>query len=237
MDIHTHHSYIKAGDKYFKPARPVGRHLRKDAQGLLVVQILKVRDNKVMKEKQGKTSSRDHGTVALNAGTFTYIPSASIARAQLSRQEMIGLRLYTGPAYAALNGALRARRAMFGKLDCRVCSKGKYAIVAGKSACKRKCGTCVVCTADLEGWACQAQLQKRMEGNKVVWHVKVTFSHAESGTELSSEASFADDIKTFCSWVKAPRVSPAVQAFDFHQTHSCSNCAPGMMFIYKYLYI
>jgi len=29
-----------------------------------------------------------------------------------------------------------------------VCSKGKYAIIAGKGACKRKCGTCVVCTAD-----------------------------------------------------------------------------------------
>ena len=41
-------SYIKAGDTYFKPARPIGRHLRVDAQGLLVVQLLKVQDNKVM---------------------------------------------------------------------------------------------------------------------------------------------------------------------------------------------
>ena len=47
-----------------------------------------------------------------------------------------------------------------------VCSKGKYPIIAGKGVCKRKCSTCVVCTADLEGWACQAQLQKRIEGNK-----------------------------------------------------------------------
>ena len=43
-----YHSYIKAGDAYLKPSRPVGRHVRVDAEGLVVVQVLKVQDNKVL---------------------------------------------------------------------------------------------------------------------------------------------------------------------------------------------
>ena len=66
-----------------------------------------------------------------------------------------------------------------------------------------------------------------------MWHKEVKFAHPESGTVLSSEASFADDIMTFRSWVqgpgtKAPSAALAVQVFDFVQAHSCSNCAPGV---------
>ena len=34
--------------------------------------------------------------MVLKQGTFTYVASAAIGRAKLSRPEMIGLRLYTG---------------------------------------------------------------------------------------------------------------------------------------------
>ena len=61
-----------------------------------------------------------HGiTISRSSASLTELMNAAEAqRAQLMRAEVLALRLYTGPAYAALNGALREGRFIKGKREC-----------------------------------------------------------------------------------------------------------------------
>ena len=152
--------------------KDAAEEVRRRDEGLMVV-YAKYPDGQMCKEYPGQAGfagcgSRQpprqggnyqrNGAIGRHATPLhTFLGHDMAIKAKLTRPEVIGLRLYTGPSYMPINSALRSQRFRKGKLSCSKCRKGNYTIVNGKAACSdRKCKrSCSKCNADFTGWTCR----------------------------------------------------------------------------------
>jgi hypothetical protein len=144
----------------------------------------------------------------------------------------IGLRLYTGPAFAALNRSLREQRYKLGKIDCGMCpntGKGKYYKVLGYPVRGGVQIAGMVVVTDLQ---CSVVVKGMLK--VVTFKYKEEAATMRSPEEVSSEKEFKKvtiSVEGRHKGETGVEVGNAfavpLSCFDFQQTFSCSNCLPG----------
>lgn len=216
-------SYVKVDNKYFRPAAPQKLEFTKEQleafnmSDLSFESYVKVYD-KYFSPKPG-AGGRQPDPLA------KFLKHEIVGKARLTRPEVIGLRLYTGPAYMAINGALRLQLFRIGKMSCRKCFKGKYAISQdGRSPCIQQCKKCARCKANFMGWKCH--VEERGKYKKILYErVSKQKEDASCIFESREQVQKFLEERRGASEFRINRIVP--EAFDFDQRYVCPSCVPG----------